>query len=133
QGSGNAESERFGNWQDCAQPHHRYQSPLPASARYRDQAGPLSGIDSLHGLARSLIILMRGIVEYAMSGRRQAATVAVLFGLIPMLNLLSGAVVALVILRKGMQDGLLVLLWALLPAGLQWVIGDTMPVFMLIG
>lgn len=76
---------------------------------------------------------MRGLAEYAMSGRRQAVTVAIIFGLIPMLSLLSGAIVALVILRKGMQEGLLVMLWALLPAGLQWAIGDTTPIFMLAG
>lgn len=75
--------------------------------------------------------MLRGLAEYSMSGRRQAATVALLFGLIPMLNLLSGAVVALVTLRKGWQEGLLVLLWALLPAGLQWMLGDSSPVFML--
>jgi hypothetical protein len=68
-----------------------------------------------------------------MSGRRQAATVAVLFGLIPMLNLLSAAVVALVALRKGPQDGFIVMMWALLPAGMRWLNGDTAPVIMVIG
>ena len=76
---------------------------------------------------------MRGLAEYVMSGRRQAATVAVLFGLIPMLNLLSGAVVALVTLRKGPQEGFLIMMWALLPAGLQWLLGDNAPVIMVVG
>lgn len=76
---------------------------------------------------------MRGLAEYVMSGRRQAATVTVLFGLIPMLNLLSGAVVALVGLRKGPQEGFLMMMWALLPAGLQWLVGDTAPVIMVVG
>lgn len=76
---------------------------------------------------------MRGLAEYAMTGRRQAVTVVVLLGLIPILNLLSGAIVALVVLRKGLQEGSLVLLWALLPAGLQWLLGDTTPVFVLLG
>lgn len=76
---------------------------------------------------------MRGLAEYVMSGRRQAATVVLLFGLIPMLNLLSAAVVALVGLRKGPQEGFLVMLWALLPAGLQWAQGNTTPVIMLFG
>lgn len=75
---------------------------------------------------------MRGLAEYAMSGRRQAVTVVVLFGLIPLLNLLCGAIVALVVLRKGLQEGVLVLLWALLPAGLQWLLGDTTPVLVLL-
>ncbi|MFN0001330.1 MAG: hypothetical protein ACKVOF_00835 [Pseudohongiellaceae bacterium] len=76
---------------------------------------------------------MRGLAEYAMTGRRQAITVAVLFGLVPLFYLLSAAVVALVVLRKGLQEGLLVLLWALLPAGLQWLTGDTSYVFVLLG
>lgn len=74
---------------------------------------------------------MRGLAEYAMSGRRQAILVAVLFGLIPFLPL-SGAVVALVVLRKGLQEGLVVLLWALLSAGVHWVGGSTSPVIVLI-
>jgi hypothetical protein len=76
--------------------------------------------------------MLRGIAEFAMSGRRQAVTVAILFALVPMLNLLSGAVVALVTLRKGWQEGFLVMLWALLPALLQLYVGDASPVFMLI-
>ncbi len=76
---------------------------------------------------------MRGLAEYVMSGRRQAATVVVLLGLIPMLNLLSGAVVALVTLRKGPQEGGLIMMWALLPAGLQWLVGDTAPAIMVVG
>jgi hypothetical protein len=68
-----------------------------------------------------------------MSGRRQAATVAVLFGLIPMLNLLSAAIVALVTLRKGPREGFLVMMWALLPAGLHWLQGDNASVIMLVG
>lgn len=76
--------------------------------------------------------MLRGIAEFAMSGRRQAVTVAILFALVPMLNLLSGAVVALVTLRKGWQEGFLVMLWALLPALLQLYVGDASPVFMLV-
>lgn len=76
---------------------------------------------------------MRGLAEYAMSGRFQAATVAVLFGMIPGLSIVSGAVVALVTLRRGLQEGLIVALWAALPAGLQWMLGDAGSVFMLLG
>ena len=75
---------------------------------------------------------MRGLAEYAMSGRRQAILVAVLFGLIPLLYPLSGAVVALVVLRRGLQEGLIVLLWALLSAGLHWLAGSTSPVIVLV-
>ena len=77
---------------------------------------------------------MRGLAEYAMSGRLQAATVAILFGLIPGFGLISGAVVALVILRRGLQDGLQILLWASLPALLQWQqLGDPGSLMMLLG
>lgn len=76
---------------------------------------------------------MRGLAEYAMSGRFQAATVAVLFGMIPGLSIVSGAVVALVTLRRGLQEGLVIALWAALPAGLQWMLGDVGSMFMLAG
>ncbi|HTR01181.1 MAG TPA: hypothetical protein VMH83_14370 [Candidatus Acidoferrum sp.] len=72
-----------------------------------------------------------------MSGRMQAAVMAILFGLIPGfflgLSVVSGAVVALVTLRRGWQDGLPMLLWALLPAGLQWKLGDPSQAFVLVG
>lgn len=77
--------------------------------------------------------MLRGLAEFAMSGRRQAATVAVLFSLIPLLNILSGAVVALVTLRKGMQEGFLVALWAALPLLLPAFAGDFMPLMVLAG
>src|SRR5262245_25973148 len=76
---------------------------------------------------------MLWLADYAMKGRRQAATVVVLFGLIPVLNLLSGGLVALVTLRKGPQEGFLIMMWALLPAGLQWLRGDTTALIMFIG
>jgi hypothetical protein len=76
---------------------------------------------------------MRGLAEYVMSGRFQAATVAVLFGMIPGLSIVSGATVALVTLRRGLQEGLLIALWAALPAGLQLMLGDAGSVFMLLG
>jgi hypothetical protein len=75
---------------------------------------------------------MRGLAEYIMSGRRQAVTAAVLVGLIPLLSLLSASIVALVILRRGMQEGFLVLLWALLPAALHWYSGDASVAFALL-
>jgi len=75
---------------------------------------------------------MRRLAEYTMSGRRQAVIAAVLLGLLPVLNLLSASIVALVALRKGWQEGFLVMLWALLPAGLQWLAGDTTAVVVLL-
>jgi hypothetical protein len=76
--------------------------------------------------------MLRGIAQFVMSGRRQAVTVAILFALVPLLHLLSGAVVALVTLRKGWQEGFLVLLWALLPALLHLYGGDASAVFLLL-
>lgn len=76
--------------------------------------------------------MLRGIAQFAMSGRRQAVTVAILFALVPLLHVLSGAVVALVTLRKGWQEGFLVMLWALLPALLHLYGGDASAVFLLV-
>lgn len=59
---------------------------------------------------------MRGLADFAMRGPKQALFLAVLFASIPMLFWLSSAVVTLVLLRRGMGQGLKVLMWALLPA-----------------
>ena len=76
---------------------------------------------------------MRGLAEYVMLGRRQAIIIVLLCGFFPLLYFFSAATVALVALRKGQREGLLILLWALLPAGLLWAMGDTSPVFLLLG
>ena len=59
---------------------------------------------------------MRGLAGYVMRGPKQALFLAVLFASIPMLFWLSSAVVALVLLRRGINHGLKVLMWASLPA-----------------
>ncbi len=56
---------------------------------------------------------MRALAEFIMRGRTQASVVALIGSWFP---LISPASVALVTLRRGPQDGLLILLWALLPA-----------------
>jgi hypothetical protein len=76
---------------------------------------------------------MRGLAEYVMLGRRQAIIIVLLSGFFPLLYFFSAATVALVALRKGQKEGLLILLWGLLPAGFLWAMGDTSPVFLLIG
>lgn len=76
---------------------------------------------------------MRGLAEYVMLGRRQAIIIVLLSGFFPLLYFFSAAVVALVTLRKGANEGLLILLWSLLPAGLLWAMGDTSPVFLMLG
>lgn len=76
---------------------------------------------------------MRGLAEYVMLGRRQAVIIVLLCGFFPLLYFFSAATVALVALRKGANEGLLILLWSLLPAGLLWAMGDTSPVFLMLG
>lgn len=76
---------------------------------------------------------MKGLAEYVMLGRRQAIIIVLLSGFLPLLYFFSAAVVALVTLRKGGNEGFLVLLWSLLPAGLMWAMGDTTPVFWMLG
>ncbi len=75
---------------------------------------------------------MRGLAEYAMHGRRQAIIVVVLTGLFPMINYLSAAVVGLVTLRKTATEGLIILLWSLLPAVLFWTAGNSTPAVLMI-
>lgn len=55
---------------------------------------------------------MRGLAEFVMRGRTQACAVALLGSLFPFI---SPATIGLVTLRKGSTEGLLVLLWAVLP------------------
>ena len=55
---------------------------------------------------------MRALAEFIMRGRMQAALVAFFGSLLP---LISPAAVSLVILSKGLAEGALVALWALLP------------------
>lgn len=77
---------------------------------------------------------MRALAEYAMRGRRQAVLAAFLSGLIPLVNtVLSPALVGLIILRHGWQEGLKVLVWAVLPAIAWAVIGDFAHIVVLLG
>ncbi|MGB4247217.1 MAG: hypothetical protein WBJ75_05800 [Pseudohongiellaceae bacterium] len=76
---------------------------------------------------------MRALAEFAMAGRRQAVQAAMLLGVLPVINFLSAPVVALVFLRYGRKEGLIVLAWAVLPA-LGWAVaGDMIPFLLLIG
>lgn len=75
---------------------------------------------------------MRALAEYAMQGRRQATIVVVLTGLFPLVYYLSAAIVGLVNLRKSANDGLIILLWSLLPAVLLWMAGDNIPVILML-
>ena len=75
---------------------------------------------------------MRGLAQYAMKGGKQATLVAVIFAFIPVLFWISAAIVALVFLRKGIQAGLQVFMWSLLPAIFWWAKGDPTPALTLI-
>lgn len=63
--------------------------------------------------------MMRALASFVMRGRVQAAAFALLATAVPFCSFLGAAAVALVTLRKGAAQGLLVALWALLPA-LLW-------------
>ncbi len=76
---------------------------------------------------------MRGLAEYVMTGRRQAIIAVLLLGLFPLLNLLNPVMVGLVALRKGWQEGVVIFAWALLPLGAWAMIGDVVPLIMLVG
>ena len=76
---------------------------------------------------------MRGLAEYVMLGRRQAIIIVLLCGFFPLLYFFSAAIVALVTLRKGRNEGLIVLLWSMLPAGTLWAMGDSSPMFLMLG
>ena len=76
---------------------------------------------------------MRGLAEYVMLGRRQAIIIVLLCGFFPLLYFFSAAVISLVTLCKGRNEGLIILLWSFLPAGMMWAMGDSTPVFLMLG
>ena len=77
---------------------------------------------------------MRALAELVMRGRRYAIGASMVGASIPLLNWLSTAIVSLVVLRKGAVEGLIVLLWAVLPLGIAvYFVGDPMPVIALVG
>lgn len=75
---------------------------------------------------------MRGLAEYGMLGRRQAIIVVLVSGFFPLLYFVSAAMVGLVNLRKDTNEGLIILLWALLPAGVLWALGDPSPAVLML-
>lgn len=68
-----------------------------------------------------------------MRGRREALLVAVLATVVPMFFWVSASVVGLVTLRRGPREGVLLMLWAMLPClALAWL-GEIMPAAALAG
>ncbi len=76
---------------------------------------------------------MLSLAKYAMHGRRQAILIVLVCGFFPLLYFVSAAVVGLVNLRKNWQEGLIILLWSLLPAGILWTLGGNTPIVLMIG
>ncbi len=74
---------------------------------------------------------MQALAQYIMRRRFNAVFVAFVFALLPLLEWLSAATVALVTLRKGWQQGLFILTWACLAAGARWAVGDALTLPML--
>ncbi len=77
---------------------------------------------------------MQGIASFILRGRSPAVATLVLAALLPLLNLCSGAALALVTLRKGAQEGMLTLLIAvclmIVVTGLLF--GSTLPALLLL-
>lgn len=68
---------------------------------------------------------MSGLAKWVMEKRLNAIIGVVIFSFIPMLFWLAGAILGLVMLRKGVKEGIPVFAWALLPAIVLWIVqGD---------
>ncbi|MEX1197781.1 MAG: hypothetical protein WEB57_07985 [Pseudohongiellaceae bacterium] len=76
---------------------------------------------------------MRSLATYAMRGRRQAILTAFVTGLIPLVNLLTPALLGLVCLRHGPREALLVTAWAILPLAGWAMAGDVTPFILAAG
>ncbi|OUR70213.1 hypothetical protein A9Q73_00485 [Bermanella sp. 47_1433_sub80_T6] len=75
---------------------------------------------------------MGAIARFVMQGPYQAILLAVLFAAIPLMYWVSAAIVALVILRQGLNKGLNVLLPALLPGIVWYALQQEITVFMVV-
>ncbi len=71
---------------------------------------------------------MRALAEFIMRGRLQAYLVALFGSLLP---LLSPAAISLVTLSRGLSEGLLVMLWALLPLLIAFYVSELSPMITL--
>mgnify|MGYP007047658754 CR=1 FL=1 len=77
---------------------------------------------------------MRGVASYVMRGRLQALLVVMMGASTLMFAWISAAVIALVTMRRGLNEGAFLLIWALLPAGYMLAqFGDSGPLAMLVG
>lgn len=76
---------------------------------------------------------MRALAEFIMRGRMQATLVVAGSAALPMLFWLCAAAGSLVLLRRGLNDALGVLVWAVLPALAWWYFGDPRTLLVLLG
>jgi len=77
---------------------------------------------------------MRAIAEFAMRGRSQALMLSIGGITLPGLSWFGAAVVSLVTLRRGWQEGLPLVLWAALPAaGWLIMVSEPAPLMLLLG
>lgn len=76
---------------------------------------------------------MRSLASYAMQGRRQATLTAFVTGLVPLVNLLTPALLGLVLLRHGPREALLISAWAILPLAGWAMAGDVTPLILAVG
>ena len=76
---------------------------------------------------------MSGLANWVIQSRRNAIIAVAGFSLIPMMFWLAAAVLGLVVLRKGLQEGIPVLAWGSLPAIALWYAqGDATALLVLI-
>lgn len=76
---------------------------------------------------------MRALADFVMRGRLQATLAVVIAAALPMLFWVSAAAGSLVLLRRGLNDALGIVAWALLPTLLWWYFGEPRPLLVLFG
>ena len=76
---------------------------------------------------------MRRLAEFIMRGRMQAIVVVALASALPMMFWLGAAAASIVLLRRGLNDALSVIVWALLPAAVWVYFGDPRPILGILG
>lgn len=76
---------------------------------------------------------MSSLANWVMKRRLNAIIGVMAFGLIPMMFWLAAAILGLVVLRKGVKEGIPVLVWGCLPALVLWTVqGDATALLVLI-
>lgn len=76
---------------------------------------------------------MRALADFVMRGRLQATFAVVIAAALPLLFWVSAAAGSLVLLRRGLNDALGIVAWALLPTLLWWHFGEPRPLLVLFG